>query len=200
MDTFQIAIFASGTGSNAVKIIEHFKEKTEYSFVVLSNKKDAPVLEKTKNLGVESFTFDRKDFYESEKVVDFLKAQKVRFVILAGFLWLVPPNLITAFMGRVINIHPALLPDFGGKGMYGMKVHQAVIDAKEAESGITIHYVNQKYDEGHIIFQDSCEVLPTDTPETLAQKIHTLEHEHFPKVVARLVGELFKIDKLVHDE
>lgn len=200
MDTFRIAIFASGTGSNAVKIIEHFKEKTEYSFVVLSNKKDAPVLEKTKNLGVESFTFDRKDFYESEKVVDFLKAQKVRFVILAGFLWLVPPNLITAFMGRVINIHPALLPDFGGKGMYGMKVHQAVIDAKEAESGITIHYVNQKYDEGHIIFQDSCEVLPTDTPETLAQKIHTLEHEHFPKVVARLVGELFKIDKLGHDE
>jgi len=200
MDTFQIAIFASGTGSNAVKIIEHFKEKTEYSFVVLSNKKDAPVLEKAKNLGVESFTFDRKDFYESEKVVDFLKAQQVRFVILAGFLWLVPPNLITAFMGRVINIHPALLPDFGGKGMYGMKVHQAVIDAKEAESGITIHYVNQKYDEGHIIFQDSCEVLPTDTPETLAQKIHTLEHEHFPKVVARLVGELFKIDKLVHDE
>lgn len=183
----KIAIFASGTGSNAVKIIEHFKDKPQYEFVVLSNKKDAPVLEKAQKLKIATYTFNRKDFYETENVVDFLKAQNVDFVVLAGFLWLIPENLIRLFPNKIINLHPALLPKYGGKGMFGSRVHEAVIEAKEQESGITIHYVNGKYDDGQIILQAKCNITEEDTPESLAQKIHQLEYFYLPKTIEKLI-------------
>ncbi len=167
----KIAIFASGTGSNAVKIIEHFKDRPQYQFVVLSNKKDAPVLEKAQKLGIQTHTFDRKDFYESEKIVDFLKTE----------------NIIRQFPNKIINLHPALLPKFGGKGMFGSRVHEAVIAAGEKESGITIHYVSEKYDEGKVIFQAKCELSEGETAESLAQKIHQLEHKYLPQTVEKLV-------------
>ncbi len=185
-----IAIFASGTGSNAVKIIEYFKEKPHYQFIVLSNKKDAPVLEKARHLGVPTWTFGKQDFYENGKVLDFLKEQKVDFIVLAGFLWLVPADIVRHFPNKIINLHPALLPKYGGKGMFGQKVHEAVIQAKEKESGITIHYVNEKYDEGSIIFQTQCFVNEDDTPESLANKIHALEHWHLPRVLEKLLADL----------
>lgn len=185
-----IAIFASGTGSNAVKIIEYFREKPHYQFIVLSNKKDAPVLEKAQNLGIKTWTFGKQDFYENSKVLDILKEQKVDFVVLAGFLWLVPEHIVKHFTNKIINLHPALLPKYGGKGMFGHKVHEAVIQAKEKESGITIHYVNERYDEGSIIFQAQCQVNEGDTPESLASKIHALEHEHLPRVLEKLLLEM----------
>ncbi|SFF21473.1 phosphoribosylglycinamide formyltransferase [Thermoflexibacter ruber] len=185
-----IAIFASGTGSNAVKIIEYFKEKPQYQFIVLSNKKDAPVLEKAQNLGIKTWTFGKQDFYENNKVLAILKEQKVDFVVLAGFLWLVPEHIVKYFPNKIINLHPALLPKHGGKGMFGHKVHEAVIQAKEKESGITIHYVNERYDEGSIIFQAQCQVNEGDTPESLANKIHALEHEHLPRVLEKLLLEM----------
>lgn len=183
----KIAIFASGNGSNAIKIIEHFKDQPQYQFVVLSNKKDAPVLEKAQKLKIETYTFGRKDFYETENVLDFLKEQKVGFIVLAGFLWLIPENLIRLYPNKIINLHPALLPKYGGKGMFGSRVHEAVIEAKEQESGITIHYVNEKYDDGQVIFQAKCSITKEDTPESLAQKIHQLEHLYLPKMVEKLV-------------
>ena len=183
----KIAIFASGTGSNAVKIIEHFKDRPQYQFVVLSNKKDAPVLEKAQKLGIQTHTFDRKDFYESEKIVDFLKTENIDFIVLAGFLWLIPENIIRQFPNKIINLHPALLPKFGGKGMFGSRVHEAVIAAGEKESGITIHYVSEKYDEGKVIFQAKCELSEGETAESLAQKIHQLEHKYLPQTVEKLV-------------
>ncbi len=130
--------------------------------------------------------FSRDEFYKSDKVVELLKDEKIDLIVLAGFLWLVPLNLIRAFPDKIINIHPALLPKYGGKGMYGMHVHQAVIDSGDAESGISIHYVNEKYDEGKIIFQARCKIDRDDTPETLAEKIHQLEYEYFPKVIEEL--------------
>ncbi len=182
-----IAIFASGTGSNAVKIIEHFKDKPSYKFLVLSNKKDAPVLEKAKNLGIQTYTFGRKDFYENETVLAFLKAENVGFIVLAGFLWLIPANIIQQFPNSIINLHPALLPLFGGQGMFGARVHEAVIASGAQESGITIHYVSEKYDEGQVIFQAKCSVSEGETPESLAQKIHGLEHQYLPLIVEKLV-------------
>ncbi|WP_020529163.1 phosphoribosylglycinamide formyltransferase [Flexithrix dorotheae] len=183
-----IAIFASGTGSNAVKIIDFFKEEKNISFSVLSNKKDAPVLEKAQNLGVETFTFNRDEFFKQEEVLNYLKSKQTTLVVLAGFLWLVPSNIIKNFTNRIINIHPALLPKYGGKGMYGMKVHQAVVENKEKESGITIHYVDEQYDHGTVILQEKCIVEEKDTPEDVAQKIHQLEHYHYPRVVEAILN------------
>lgn len=186
----KIAIFASGTGSNAVNLIEHFKEKKQYEFIVFSNKKEAPVLEKAQKLDIKTYLFGRKDFYETGEVLNILKKENIDFVILAGFLWLIPTPIIQAFPHKMINLHPSLLPKYGGKGMFGQKVHEAVITAKETESGITIHYVNEKYDEGQIIFQAKCTVEAGETPESLAQKIHSLEHLHLPKIVEETVGKL----------
>jgi phosphoribosylglycinamide formyltransferase-1 len=138
-------------------------------------------------LNVPFETFDRKTFYKTEKIAGLLVEKKIDLIVLAGFLWLVPGYLLKRFPHRIINIHPALLPKYGGKGMYGMRVHETVLKAGESQSGITIHYVNEKYDEGAVIFQAKCNVLPSDTPETLAQKIHRLEYEHFPKVIERLL-------------
>lgn len=186
-----IAIFASGTGSNAVKIIEYFKDKPNYKFIVFSNKKDAPVLEKAQKLEIQTYTFNRKDFYESENLLNLLKAEKIDFVVLAGFLWLIPQNMIQQFPNKIINLHPALLPKYGGKGMFGSHVHEAVIAAAEKESGITIHYVSERYDEGQVIFQAKCEVINGETPESLAQKIHVLEHKYLPETVEKLVNFYF---------
>ena len=176
-----LAIFASGGGTNAENIIKYFASHPIISVKeVLSNKLDAGVHERARKLGVPSSTFSRPEFKEGS----FLnRLEEVDYLILAGFLWLIPEYLVKAFPNRIINIHPALLPKFGGKGMYGHHVHQAVIDAQEKQSGITIHLVNEKYDEGRILFQTKCEVENDDTPESLAKKIHVLEYQHFPNVI-----------------
>ncbi|WP_339784370.1 MAG: phosphoribosylglycinamide formyltransferase [Imperialibacter sp.] len=179
-----LAIFASGSGTNAENIVKHFKGNSDVGVkLILSNKKDAGVLERAKKLGIPSHVFSRPDFYENNNVLDVLKAHNVDWVVLAGFLWLIPGNLIKAFPDKIINIHPALLPKFGGKGMYGDRVHQAVIQAGEKDSGITIHLVNEKYDEGKILFQASCDIEKDETPQSLAAKIHQLEYTYFPQVI-----------------
>jgi phosphoribosylglycinamide formyltransferase-1 len=185
-----IAIFASGTGSNAKKIIEFFEHNDKINVcLVVSNRKTAPVLEMAKSFGIDTLVIDRSYFYEKEDILIFFNRYLVDFVVLAGFLWLVPKYLVEAFPGRMVNIHPALLPKYGGKGMYGMKVHQAVKEAGEKETGITIHYVNEKYDDGDVVFQASCKVTLDDTPESIQKKVQKLEHRFFPKIIDRLVNE-----------
>ena len=184
----KIAIFASGSGTNAQRITEYFKNKNSVEItLILTNNKNAYVLERAKKLNIQSIVFDRDDFYNSEKIIDTLNSYEIDFIVLAGFLWLVPVNILKKFHNRIINIHPALLPKFGGKGMYGDKVHKAVVKNKESETGISIHYVNEKYDEGKIIFQAKFNIENDDTPESVAQKIHKLEYEHFPRVIEEVV-------------
>jgi len=186
-----IAIFASGSGTNAENIIKYFSNRNSARVgLVLSNKREAFVLKRAAALDVESVFFDRNEFYTPGKVLDYLLRYKIDFIVLAGFLWLIPGNLLEAFEKRIINIHPALLPKHGGKGMYGEIVHKAVIESHEKVSGITIHYVNKFYDEGDIIFQAECSVAPDDTPESLATKIHALEYRHFPVVIEDIVSRL----------
>lgn len=186
-----IAIFASGSGTNAENIIKYFSTKKSVKVtIVFSNKRHALVLKRAENFGVETLFFERHDFYNSGKILNYLIEKKIDFIVLAGFLLLVPENIIEKYKLRIVNIHPALLPSYGGKGMYGDVVHKAVIENGETESGITIHYVNNLYDEGDIIFQARCRVEPTDTPETLAAKVHALEYQHFPGVIEELVHEL----------
>lgn len=187
-----IAILASGNGSNAENIARYFKGNSQVRVaLILSNKLDAFVLERAARLSIPSYVFDREEFYQSEKVLEVLNARKIDFIVLAGFLWLVPDYILRAFPGKIVNIHPALLPKFGGKGMYGDRVHQAVIQAGEKETGISIHMVNEKYDEGQIVFQDSFRIMPGDTPETIAGKVHELEYKHFPVQIERLVKKIF---------
>jgi len=183
-----IAVFASGSGTNAENLVLYFKESQVARVTnILANKPDAYVLERARKLQVETFVFDRAMFRETGEVLKYLKEEQIDFVVLAGFLWLVPTDIIDGFRGRIVNIHPALLPKHGGKGMYGGKVHQAVIDEGDKESGITIHHVNEYYDEGNIIFQAKCPVEPGDTPESVANKVHELEYKHFPTVVENLI-------------
>ncbi|MBW8332243.1 MAG: phosphoribosylglycinamide formyltransferase [Prolixibacteraceae bacterium] len=182
----RIAIFASGAGTNAQKIIEHFLNSKEIVVDSLwSNDENAYALIRAEKLGIETFTFDSDEFYRSNEILDRLYDHRIDMIVLAGFLWLVPRNLTELF--TVVNIHPALLPKYGGKGMFGMNVHKAVLASKDKESGITIHRVNQDYDKGKIIFQATCPILPKDTPETLAARIHELEHEHYPKVIEEIL-------------
>lgn len=186
-----LAIFASGSGTNAENIIKYFSEKeTTRISLVLSNKPGAMVLKRAESYNIPAIAFGYKDFYESGKVLEYLSIYDIDFIVLAGFLWLVPENLLDRFPGRIINIHPALLPAYGGKGMYGDSVHKAVISNHDSESGITIHYVNKHYDRGDIIFQARCKVDPDDTPESLALKIHKLEYQYFPEVIEKLVLKL----------
>jgi phosphoribosylglycinamide formyltransferase-1 len=186
-----IAIFASGSGTNAENIIKYFSNKNSAKVtLVLSNKRDAYVLKRAETLNVKQIFFERDDFYVSAKVRDYLLLNKIDFIILAGFLWLIPENILQSYEGRIINIHPALLPAYGGKGMYGEKVHSAVLANHDSESGITIHYVNQSYDKGNIIFQARCRVEPGDTPDSLASRIHTLEYEYYPKIIEELIANL----------
>lgn len=185
----KIAVLVSGSGSNAENLVKYFR-KGDLARVtlILSNKREAFALERAQRLGVPSLYFDRSEFYNSSKILETLKEQEIDWVVLAGFLWLVPNEIIEAYQGRIVNIHPALLPKYGGKGMFGMKVHNAVVENGERETGITIHYVNSRYDEGNIIFQAKTEVLKDDTPEMVAEKVHTLEYEYFPKVVESVIA------------
>lgn len=186
--TKQIAIFASGSGSNAEKIAEYLTNIPDVeTTLILSNNPKAGVIDRARRLHIPVLLFDRTTFYESNQVTRLLQAQKIDLIVLAGFMWLMPSELVQAFPDRIVNIHPALLPKFGGKGMYGHFVHEAVVAAGETESGITIHYVNERYDEGQVIFQASCPVAPTDSPEDVARNVQKLEHEHYPRVVAELV-------------
>jgi formyltetrahydrofolate-dependent phosphoribosylglycinamide formyltransferase len=183
-----IAIFASGAGSNAEKIIGHLKNHPSIAVaLVVCNKPGAGVLSVAENNGVATLLIEKERFFRGDAYLPVLADHGIDFIVLAGFLWKVPEALIRAYPRKIINIHPALLPLYGGKGMYGNKVHEAVLAAKEKESGITIHYVNEHFDEGEPIFQARCQVADTDTAELLAQKIHALEHEHFPAVVERVV-------------
>jgi phosphoribosylglycinamide formyltransferase-1 len=186
-----ISILASGAGTNAENIIRYFSNgKKAKVTLVLSNKPQAKVLERAAALGVDSFFFDRTQFYETGEVLMMLRRKNTDLLVLAGFLWFVPADVTAAFKGRIVNIHPALLPDFGGKGMYGDRVHRAVLDAGRSESGITIHYVNEQYDSGDIIFQARCPVLPDDDVNSLAARVHALEYKHYPEVISRLVDGL----------
>jgi len=183
-----IAIFASGSGTNAENIITYFSTKNSAKVAfVLSNRKDAFVLERATRLNVPSYFFDRHEFYEKGSVLQKLVSHNIDFIVLAGFLWLVPGNILKQYSRRIVNIHPALLPKYGGKGMFGERVHNAVIREGEKESGITVHFVNESYDEGDIIFQVRCKIDPEDTPETLARKVHLLEYQHYPRVIEEMI-------------
>ena len=184
-----IAIFASGAGSNAKRIIEHFREHDSIRVrLILCNRPDAGVLSIASEENIPTLLIDREEFFHGSAYLPQLQQCGISFIVLAGFLWKIPQQLINAFPRSIINIHPALLPLYGGKGMYGMKVHAAVTHAGDAESGITIHYVDEHYDNGDIIFQARCPVSPSDTPESLAKKIHLLEHKYFPEVIERVIN------------
>ncbi|EDP96895.1 phosphoribosylglycinamide formyltransferase [Kordia algicida OT-1] len=184
----RIAIFASGSGTNAENIIRYFQERTHASVVqVLTNNQHAKVLDRAKNHKISAFSFNRTALYHSDDVLNLLQSAQVDLIVLAGFLWKFPEHILAAFPNKVINIHPALLPKYGGKGMYGSHVHTAVVANKEKESGITIHFVNENYDEGAIIFQATTNLTETDTPESVAQKIHQLEYKHFPEVIEQIL-------------
>jgi phosphoribosylglycinamide formyltransferase-1 len=186
-----IAILASGSGTNAENIIKYFSTRnTAKVCLVMSNNPNALVLTRAETLGVTTVFFDRRDFYDSGVVLNRLISDKIDFIVLAGFLWLVPETILEKYKGRIVNIHPALLPDYGGKGMYGDAVHRAVIKSGDKESGITIHFVDNHYDQGDIIFQERCAVDPSDTPESLAGKIHSLEYAHFPPVIEEVIMKL----------
>lgn len=180
----RIAIFASGAGSNAEKILEYFShsEKIKVALIVC-NKPEAGVLTIAKQHGVEALLIDKELFFRGDNYIPQLQAYKIDWIILAGFLWKIPLPLIASWRGHILNIHPALLPAYGGKGMYGSRVHQAVIEAGEKQSGITIHQVDEQYDHGDTVFQATCQVLPNDTAATLSNRIHALEHEHYPRVI-----------------
>ncbi len=185
-----IAILASGEGSNAMNIIEHFRFNANAKVVlVISNKGEAPVVEKAVMTNVPVMILAKKNEFNNPKLIAFLKKQKIDLIILAGFLLLLPEDLIKAFPKKIVNIHPALLPRHGGKGMYGSKVHEAVISAKDKESGISIHYVNERFDEGEVIAQFKCPVEAKETVETLSEKIHSLEYKHFPEVIEKLITQ-----------
>ena len=184
----KIAIFASGSGSNAENIIQYFAQKPQFCVKsVFCNVPDAYVLERAKKYRIPSFVFNREEFRNPDKVFRQLQEQEIDFIVLAGFLWLMPSFITAAWPNKIVNIHPALLPAYGGKGMYGHHVHEAVIAAGEKESGIPIHYVNDHYDQGAIIFQAKCPVLPTDTPDDLAARVHELEYRYFPQIIAETI-------------
>lgn len=184
----RLAIFASGSGSNTENIAKYFSKKPDLEIsAILSNNANAFVLSRAKKLNIPTLVFSRSEFNKTDKIIDFLAEKKIDFVVLAGFLWLLPLNLLRKYPNSIVNIHPALLPKYGGKGMYGMNVHSAVVENKEKESGITIHMINEKYDEGKIIFQTKCSIDSKDTPEDVAEKIHKLEHEFFPKIIEQLL-------------
>ena len=184
-----IAIFASGSGSNAENIIRYFQENDSIRVsLVLSNKSDAYVLERAHRLKVPSNTFPKEEWVAGDEILAVLQEFHIDFIVLAGFLVRVPDLLLHAYPNKIINIHPALLPKFGGKGMYGNRVHEAVVAAGEKESGITIHYINEHYDEGNTIFQATCPVLPEDTAEKVAEKVHALEYKHFPHIIEEVVN------------
>lgn len=189
MQKKNIAIFASGEGTNAQSIIDHFRNsKLARIALVVCNKANANVLNRAQKEGIDTLLLDKASFYGTDLTLEIVKKHKIDLIVLAGFLWMMPENLIRAFPEKIINIHPALLPKFGGKGMYGMYVHKAVIDSKEKESGISIHFVNENYDEGKIIAQCKCNVSENDTAEMLAEKVKKLEHKYFAKTIEKILN------------
>lgn len=187
-DSKIIVLFASGSGSNVENIVRYLrKANRDASFYVFCNNPEAGVLLRANNLSIPSYVFDKRALKETGEVLETLQGIQPDLIVLAGFLWLMPTDIIKAYPNKIVNIHPALLPKFGGKGMYGMHVHNAVVHNKETETGITIHYVNEHYDDGKIILQQYCKVDALDTPDSVALKVHQLEYEHFPKVVERLL-------------
>ena len=187
----KIAILASGSGSNAENIANYFKgsDYAQVSFIIANNPQ-AYVLERAKRLGIEAVVVNKAEFMEADGVIEMLRKRDIDFVVLAGFLLLVPQKLIATYPGRIVNIHPALLPKHGGKGMYGDRVHKAVVESGDTESGITIHLIDEHYDKGTTFFQAKCPVLPTDTPVDVAAKVHALEYEHFPHVIEEILHSL----------
>jgi len=187
----RIAIFASGSGSNAQKIMEYFKKHQDAEIaIVLTNNPEAYVLQRADNFEIPSHIFDKHEFYKTDDIVKLLKNLQIDLIVLAGFLWLIPENLLKAFPNKIINIHPALLPKYGGKGMYGDKVHQAILDAGEEESGITIHFINEHFDEGEPIHQSRFKIEKGDDIEMIKFKGQQLEHLHYPKVVEQLLKKM----------
>ena len=184
----KIAIFASGSGSNTQSIIEYFQQKENIEIaLIMCNKSNAFVVQRAQKLGVKYIVFNSETFKNNLGFLDILNKYEVNWIVLAGFLMKIPEYIIEDFQGKIINIHPALLPKYGGKGMYGMNVHRSVIENNETESGISIHYVNKNYDEGKMIFQASCAINAGDSPEDLANKIRLLEHQHYPKVIEETI-------------
>ncbi len=187
----QLAVFASGAGSNAEKLIEHFaNSEVAKVALVVCNKPDAGVITIAINKGVPVLLIEKERFFNGDGYASFLQKKGIGFIVLAGFLWKIPHTLIAAYPSRIVNLHPALLPKFGGKGMYGQYVHEAVLAAGESETGITIHFVDEHYDNGDVIFQASCPVLPGDGPRDVAGRIHALEHAHYSRVVEEVIQEL----------
>jgi phosphoribosylglycinamide formyltransferase-1 len=187
----RIAIFASGSGSNAQKIMEHFKKSNDAEVaLVLTNNPYGYVLQRADNFEIPSHIFDKEEFYNSNKIITLLQNLNINLIVLAGFLWLVPENLLKTYPNKIINIHPSLLPSYGGKGMYGEKVHQAVLDAKEQESGITIHFVSENFDEGEVIHQSKFKIEKGDDLKMLKFKAQQLEHLYFPKIIEGLIKKM----------
>lgn len=186
-----IAIFASGSGSNAENIANYFSKSNDVAIsLIISNNPDAYVLERAKKMGIKSMVVTKKEFTAADGLIETLQEHNIDFIVLAGFLLLVPAKLIVAYPGRIVNIHPALLPKHGGKGMYGNHVHEAVVASGDTESGITIHLIDEHYDRGTTFFQAKCPVLPTDTPHDVAEKVHALEYEHFPRIIEEILNRL----------
>jgi phosphoribosylglycinamide formyltransferase 1 len=183
-----IAIFASGSGTNAQAIAEYFRYHHSIKIsLILSNKPDAYVITRAKDLNIPCVVFNREQFYNTNEIFETLEQYDINFIVLAGFLWLMPDNILNRFENKIINIHPALLPLYGGKGMYGMHVHNAVLANHEMETGISIHFVNREYDKGKIIFQAKCPITPFDNAEMIATKVHRLEHQYFPEIIEKVV-------------
>jgi len=184
-----IAIFASGTGTNARNIINYFQSNPNVRVeCILVNNPKAKVIDIANEANVPYYLITKKDLFESDRVIELMKKSNIDLIVLAGFLWLIPKSLLKEFPNRIINIHPALLPRHGGAGYYGSKVHESVINAKDKETGITIHYLNEKFDEGEIIFQGKIPVTKDDSSSTIAEKVHKLEHEHYPKVIEQILS------------
>ena len=190
MARHRIAILVYGAGTNAMNIIEYFVQKeTTRATLVISNKKTALALKKAQKKGIKTVVFNNESFKKNGEVLKYLHSQSIDFIVLAGFLMKVPKEIIHAYPKKIVNIHPSLLPKFGGKGMYGRFVHEAVVEAKEIESGISIHYVSDKYDEGAIIFQSKVSIVSSDTAEDVAKKVQRLEHRHFPVTIERIINK-----------
>jgi len=187
----RIAIFASGSGSNAQKLMEYFKKHQEAEVViVLTNNPEAYVIQRADNFEIPTHIFDKYEFIETNDIVNLLKNLQIDLIVLAGFLWLIPNNLLEEFPNQIINIHPALLPKFGGKGMYGDRIHRTILEAGEVENGITIHFVNEKFDEGEMIYQSRFKIGKNDTLETIKFKGQQLEHLHYPRIVENLIQKI----------
>jgi phosphoribosylglycinamide formyltransferase-1 len=189
----RIAIFASGSGSNAQKLMELYKRNPEVEIaLVLTNNPDAYVLQRADNFEIPTHIFDRNEFYQTDHIIDLLKNLDIDLIVLAGFLWLIPKKLVSEYPGRIVNIHPAILPKFGGKGMYGDHVHNAVLTAGETEGGITIHYVNENYDEGEYIYQGKYKIEKGDSLEMIKFKGQQLEHQHYPRIIDGIIKKIKK--------